>query len=1145
MKKILHTIYTGVGAMVATALMLVGCIDDDLVKTNDVVEGVPITVNLTLAGTPVADVTVETKASGSDLSDVGDLVVFIFRNDGTFESVATNYNGSTSLNIVSSKVENGNRLYNVSFSTTSGTKKMLALANIADGGYWEGIIDQLTDGYNAKISFDDLKALVVNLDSDLIAESQTSDGLPPFHMAGESQMLISGWNEGIVFDTSGNVADNGTYGIKGSTVILQMRRAMAHINFEIAANPVDAKGTFTPTSYRVYNIPTKSYAINDLQGVQELKLTSNIEVDGEKVEYIHTASEIIGVAQGGKYSFDFYMPENVQEAGTNAITGEDTEQLYQQRDMWNSEGNTGAAPENKDWTHAPDQSTFVVISGTYESTATGEDYIGNVEYTIHLGDFSTTGSLNNFSVERNVSYTYKVQVLGVTNIVVEATTDDPENQPGAEGTIYDRSDTEYAYNLDAHYEQVFLEYNLSNIVAELKKQNLTDDKLDEAIANQLVLVIQSEAMDHSANGVVNKRGSLKPYEIYVKNAANPAQAKADILNGDMDGRTTPTKGFDYKWIEFWPQTGTTIAAYPGMSSWAMDDLTAEYGESQMANQQFYAGADGQTDKGYGDPKKLKDVYDVIVAMGKAIKSIYNGESITTDNMNEDGIIITDASTTSEPEYVARFTAFVNEYYYLRHPLTGAKATSWSVMTNKIPREMIIAMSTQTSPDGNSSYSKIHSYISQLSMQTFYNDRVSSLNAFGIETYNETPVTFYFGNPASSANLSIDDGRENQKILIGASSNPDWTDYIHTNNGWIKSVGTDHKTHKLDGANGTNAYVENNVYSACMSRNRDLNGNGKIDENEIRWYLASLNEYIRIGIGATAISSASRLYIGDKTKLKDPESASYNDKITGYPYNEISNGSLFYTSSGADYRVFWAIEKGSYNNEETASSGQNPWYVKQPLPIRCIRNLPDASGHTEDRDISSINGVKSDATFVSHPKSGNEPIVLEFRNRLVSSLYRQRTAQLGIHNEDGDANSYYQGIYVAESFLPDTYKLGNIIGYVGSVGNYSNNGTVENPCWGYEEGGYTRWRVPNLIEMTAMHAAGLLNSCSIEGFGTATCCTQFTKQDVRYGFARSSLIYCPGEIGKEGDISGGYRIRCVRDVDEGYGFTTPVGDVNGD
>ncbi len=1117
MKKILHTIYTGFGTLVATALMLVGCIDDELVKTNNVVEGVPITVNLTLSGAPVTDVTVETKASGSDLSDVGDLVVFIFRNDGTFESVATNYNGSTSLKIVSSKVENGNRLYNVSFNTTSGTKKMLALANIADGGYWEGIINQLTDGYNSKISFDDLKKMVVNLDSDLIAESQTSDGTPPFHMAGESQMLISGWNEGIVFDTSGHVTNNGTYGIPApSTVILQLRRAMAHINFKIAAKPVGAKGTFTPTSYRVYNIPTKSYAINDLQGESALKLTTQIA----EVQYIHTASENIGVAQSDTFSLNFYVPENVQPSGKGATS-------YADREKWYDAGTStsGASAASKDWNCAPPYSTFVVISGTYEGGSEEDgvtNVIANVEYTVHLGDFSEKNgsNFNDFTVKRNVSYTYKMSVLGVDNIIVEATTSE-EKQSGAEGSVYDQTNTEYSYNLDAHYEQVFLEYNLSNIVAELKKQNLTADKLDEAIANQLVLVIQSEAMDHNANGVVNKRGSLRPYKIYADAIAQgeeaAAEAKADILNGDMDGRDTPTKGFDYKWIEFWPQTGTTIAAYPGMSSWAMDDLTAEYGESQMANQQFYAGADGQTDNGYGDPKKLKDVYDIIVAMGKAVKSIYNNEMVTIDSMNEDGIIITNASTTSEPEYVARFTAFVNEYYYLRHPLTGAKATSWSVMTNKIPREMIIAMSMQTSNDGNSSYSKIYSYISQLSMQTFYNDRVSSLNAFGIETYNETPLTFDYGSPSSTADLTDDDGRENQKILIGKSdyNTVYWEKYITaTYNGWTKSVGTDHSNHKLN----EYAYEIQKAYSACMSRNRDLNGNGEIDEDEIRWYLASLNEYIRIGIGANALSSAARLYIGDKTKMVK---GTGTDDINGYPSAYIDQGSLFYTSSGSGKEIYWAVEKGSYGKLGNYYNDSNT-----KLPIRCIRNLP-AVGTGVTTDISSIDGVKSDATFEKHEASQDAPIILEFKDRLVTSLYRQRVVgALGIHNEDNAAiNSFYDGIFVADDFL-SSQSLKDVIGY---------DGTMVNPCANHRENGYTNWRVPNLVELSAMNAAGLLKDSRGNNVSTA-CCTQFTKLAVRYGFVfDQGIITCPGA--STGDINNTYSIRCVRDVPDGYTFPT--------
>ena len=1090
--------------------------DDDLAKNNgDVVEGVPITVNLNISGKAATDVAVETRASESNYSWLSDVVICVFHGDGSFEQIVTNYGDNKSLEVdqyADSETDNdGNRRYTVSFKSTSGTKKLIAVGNVADGGYWEGLTTLLKEVYVNKKTFDEVKALIAGLNKDILKKAASEDGVPPFSIASSSQMFMSGWNQNVEFKTDGSVT-RGDYGsvIDNNVIAVQMYRSMAHITFNIAAAPERAKGIFTPTSYRVYNIPTKSYLMNDTQGDGVFALTSAISGVEEKTGYIHTASSIIVTAQGGNYSFNFYMPENVQEAGSNATTGGERDVLYQQRDMWESEKNAGAAPENKDWTHAPDQSTFVVISGTYESkgTATGEDYIGNVEYTIHLGDFSTaTGSLNNFSVERNVSYTYNVQVLGVNNIVVEATTDNGEKQPGAEGSIYDRADTEYAYNLDAHYEQVFLEYNLSNIVAELKKQGLSDDELDEAIANQLVLVIQSEAMDHNSDGVVNKRGSLKPYKIYADAIAQgedaAAEAKADILNGDMDGSATPTKGFDYKWIEFWPQTGTTIAAYPGMSSWARESLDG------MANSDFYEG------NAQGRAEYLMDVYDVIVEMGKKVKDLY----LSTDNtLTVNSGAYPQAAgeimiTKNGNDYVARFTAFVNEYYYLRHPLTGTKVSMWSVMTNKIPREMIIAMSTKTSLDGNSSYSKIHSYISQLSMETFYSDRAedSNINAFGMETYNETPLTYYFGKDESTTNgLSDSDGRENQKTLIGALSTPSWRTYINASgNGWTSSVGTDHANHKLTGAYRTQA-----AYSACMSRNRDLNGNGKIDENEIRWYLASLNEYIRMGIGAEAISSAAKLFTGDKTTMQKGD----------YPSAYIKDGSLYYTSSSSGKRVYWAIEKGSYG-------AINRDYDQSPLPIRCIRVLPSPSGK-EGQDISSITGITSDATY--EKLNDNGLTVLKFEGRLVSSLYRPTRVpgSLDPHNEDHDANSFYRGIFVADDFLRD--RGDNILGY--TLSEITGNGsTMNNPCSSYKEGGYQNWRVPNLVELSAMNAAGLLNDCYDAEYGRAASCTQFSNLKVRYGFARSTLIYCPGGNGNELGLH--FRIRCVRDVPAGYTFPT--------
>lgn len=1100
MKKIHLKIYTGILAVCMIMAGLSSCTVDDFFGTDNVVEGEPVNITLNFAAVPSTDVRI-TRATGSDLSELSDIVICVFHGDGSFEQIVTNYEDG-GLKVNGNTVgTNGENRYSVSFESTSGEKKLIAVANVADGAYWENLITDLTAAYNEKKNFEQVKAIVAEMSQRLVNQAGTTEGMQPFHIASSSQMLISGWNEGVVFGTGDAVTDYGTYGDADNKVAIKMKRAMAHITFNIAANPTGAKGTFTPTSFRVYNIPTKSHLTNGIPEGTNLLTTGVADSDEE---YVNTAFENIGTAQGGNYSFNFYMPENVQEPG-----GSNT---YKAREEW--EGASGASAENKTWKNAPQNSTFVVISGTFEGDAT--PVTANVEYTIHLGNFGKSGDTSrdygDFSVMRNYSYTYSVSVLDVNNIIVEAERTGGDYQNGAEGSVYDQSSTEYSYNLDAHYEQVYLEYNLSDIANSLG-QDLSGADLDDAIANQLILIIQSEAMDYTHESTPdepyttrNKRGTLSPYKIYadaVRNGseADAADAKAAVLDGAGTG-VKPTKGFDYKWIEFLPQTGTGISEYPGISSWAMEDLTG------MENGNFYAGETG-TDV-------MLDVYDMIVEMGKAIKQIYGGDTPSSSSIQ---------ITQNGNNNVARFTAFVNENYYLRHPLTGAEVDTWSVMTNKIPREMIIAMSTQTSADGNSSYSKIHSYISQLAMQTFYNDRVSSLNAFGIETYNETPLRFVFGTPKSTDGLLDTNGRENQKKLIGASSSPQWLSYIRPSyNGWTASVGTNRSSHKLSAA----AYSVQAAYSACMSRNRDLNGNGRIDEDEIRWFLPSLNEYIRMGIGANGISSAAQLYMGDKTTMTKGN----------YPSSYITDGSLYYTSSADSRRVYWAVEKGSYGPIDS-------YYDKgTPLPVRCIRNLPAKGTGT---DVSKINGVTSDATYKYY--ENNSPKLLVFKDRLIPSLYRQRVSgSLNVHNEDDDANSFYDGIFVAADFVRSrngyTYTLGDIIGYNGRVNwyegylyqSYSNDGSMTNPCSTYREGGYTNWRVPNLVELSAMNAAGLLTP-KPNGYGDkdVACCTQFTNQSVRYGFGFSSLIYCPGAEVKQ--INNQVLIRCVRDVPPGYTFPT--------
>lgn len=1082
--------------MLTVAFMAASCAKDDLgVPTNS--EGHPVRVTLNMGMGKSTDIVV-TRADNS-YSDLGNLYLFVYGSDGKYQQMLSTTAADPNRISVGTRSENDNGVtYPITINTTSGTKNLLAVANtsaVADeGGFWSSMASIAKDAAEGDLSFDQLKAAVISLREDLYKSTE----MLPIQIVSSTQMLISGVNEGVVFDTNGDITSYGQ--LDGTNnVVVKMDRAMARITFNIAQTVEGAKGTFVPSSFRVYNIPTKSVLTNTNK--------SNTESD----TYINSASMNIGNVSGGNYTFSFYMPENIPEANENAsITS------YQDRDKWS--GDKGSRPENKTWTNAPQNSTFVVISGTYSQSGdtTDKSYTGNVSYTIHLGDFSDKGSLYNFNVERNYSYTYKMSVKGVDSIVVEAEKEGNEQQPGAEGQIFTYDASTYSYELDAHYEQVFLEYNLSTIAEAITtklgeyNQTQSDEDIDNAIADNLILVIQSEAMDYThATATVaepytvqNKRGTLSPYRIYanaVRNADDPAAAAAAAKKNVLVGAGTdihPTKGFDYKWVEFWPQTGTDIADYPGVSEWSREDLDG------FSNEGAYGGTTATTDNDY-----LKDVYDVIVAMGKVVKKIYKGEGVSTVNYAEDGITV----TLSNNDYVARFTAFVNEYYYYRHPLTGMKVTSWSVMTNKIPREMIIAMSSSISQDGNSSYSQIYSYITQASIQTFYNSRVSDINGFGIETYNETPhITF---GKEGLYGLSKTDGRSNQITLIGGLSpnSPNWNAFIESSyNGWTKSVGSDRTTHKLSEAAYKTSSGGSGAYYACLSRNRDLNGNGVIDDNEIRWYLPSLNEYIRIGVGSNAISNAAQLYMGDKMNMKRPTTDSYTN---GYPINYIWDGALYYTSSNDDERVYWAVERGSYSKD-----GQNWGGGSAAKPIRCIRSLP--ANIEGESDISSVH-VASDASYVAHNVNGST--VLEFKGRLVDELYRERTDGVLIpHDEDDNANSYYDGIIVAKNYLGTTYTLNTII----------NSGDTDNPCRNYHETGDNgaTWRVPNLAELSAMNAAGLITQT-----GTA-CRTQFSNQNVRFGYGfNGSRIYCYGDNVNNENLGSHFPIRCVRDVPEGYVF----------
>ena len=332
---------------------------------------------------------------------------------------------------------------------------------------------------------------------------------------------------------------------------------------------------------------------------------------------------------------------------------------------------------------------------------------------------------------------------------------------------------------------------------------------------------------------------------------------------------------DYQWIKFainqdYNTSSDQYVKYPG--------------------DQNYKGGDNQP-SGYNEhltDARLLDVQQLI----ERLQSAVNNEPDLFEG-NENRVYI---------------TAFVDENLYITNPLTGETPTTaqghytlWKECVDQDDRLLhIVTDDAYYSPDGNSSVVNSLYTFKQKAIRTVFNVQNEALEtAWGLESVMETerlrPGTVSQGN-------SSNNGREN--TLKWLNSNLTWTDVLYTEN---------NAEHALREAYNTAAY-------ACLLRNRDLNGNNVIDPEEVRWYLAAIDQLTDIYIGEYALDADSRLYPGA-------------DAIAGLggrtPY-------WHYTSSSSDNGnpwVFWAEEgasRGSYGNSVDLNGS---FYA-----YRCIRNL---------------------------------------------------------------------------------------------------------------------------------------------------------------------------------------------------------------
>lgn len=702
---------------------------------------------------------------------------------------------------------------------------------------------------------------------------------------------------------------------------VELERIDSKIKFIFkTGNTPDAKGQtiekFEARQWRVVNVPRKSYLLsyND-RGVTEEACGHdivNVDPNTSSEDYSKYAAgffttDFVNFEEfpaDGSAEFSFYMMENRQEPKKTPTNYQDRSRAIKDKEGLNKSCQVSYTLNGVDYTrdmrmfeYANDFSTYVVVTGyvtmKLHDDEAGKVLGGEVEYLIHLGNWGSSNG--NYNIERNTSYTYTVTINSLNSIRVEVETSQAgqtftENQPGATGQISIAKE-EIAL-CDCHYESKTISFHLSNFFknGKINRENCIVDELTWSVKT--------------------------PF----------GEGEPKIVNG-----VESVTGLDYQWVHFRLNKRGDDGNY-------YSDKRRKYTDREFAASETWRSAqeNAEEDGANGLPGFHNDGIMTVPYLCKYIK-----EQVKKYLDNPDVSDFDDSKSEDGGPKIS-LTVFVDEFYYDKNPVTSeTRSDLWKYFVNKDDRKLHILCNSVKSLDGESSMTGSVVTIQQSSIQCVYNTDPSYTalqTAWGVENADEDAGKLVDGKYWSVTSDAI---RYNNDQFNGLyNSCKEWGLSIGTGNTFDGGMWSTYMDYEV--ANSTPQLKEDYKYMryACMNRNRDNNGDGKIDRNEVRWYLASIRQLVGMYVGDGLLNSKTKLYNKNAADRKDPDYTKWQQHIVSSTNfdNNSNNPTILWAEEGTSTSKFYHGWKGNIQGSE----------------IRCVRNLGYIDGKPgESYDIKEV------------------------------------------------------------------------------------------------------------------------------------------------------------------------------------------------